>query len=153
MPPPSSNSRRGRPVGHPGCRGAPVRLIKRYANRNLYDTGTGEPTSLRRIEQLVRAGVDIRVVEHDTGEDTTSEILVGILAASIGDHSTAVDVELLASLIRAPDGLLAAISTDAHTTEELQVMGERVRLLASAIDALLRQVDNEGYAAIASRPA
>ena len=62
----------------------PVRLIKRYANRKLYDTGSGELTSLRRIEELVRAGVDIRVVDHDTGEDMTSEVLVGILGNSMG---------------------------------------------------------------------
>jgi len=50
----------------------PVRLIKRYANRKLYDTGSGELTSMRRIEELVRDGIDIRVVDHDTGEDMTS---------------------------------------------------------------------------------
>ena len=82
------------PGGHAGRTAAsptrsrvaePVRLIKRYANRKLYDTGSGELTSMRRIEELVRDGVDIRVVDHDTGEDMTSEVLVGILGNSIGD--------------------------------------------------------------------
>src|SRR6266542_730157 len=62
----------------------PVRLIKRYANRKLYDTGSGELTSLSRIEELVREGLDIRVVDHDTGEDMTSEVLVGILGNAMG---------------------------------------------------------------------
>jgi len=122
----------------------PVRLIKRYANRKLYDTGSGELTSMRRIEELVRAGVDIRVVDHDTGEDMTSEVLVGILGNSMHDGTIAGDTMLLTSLIRSPDDLLAAMMKDEQQTEELRAMGERVRLLSATIDALLGQMDQGG---------
>jgi polyhydroxyalkanoate synthesis repressor PhaR len=120
----------------------PVRLIKRYANRKLYDTGSGELTSLRRIEELVRAGVDIRVVDHDTGEDMTSEVLVGILGNAMGAGTIEGDTVLLTSLIRTPDHLLAAMFKDEQRTEELRAMGERVRLLSATIDALLGQMDD-----------
>ena len=119
----------------------PVRLIKRYANRKLYDTGSGELTSMRRIEELVRDGVDIRVVDHDTGQDMTSEVLVGILGNSIGDGTIEGDTLLLTSLIRSPDDLLTAMMQDEQRTEELRAMGERVRLLSATIDALLGQMD------------
>jgi polyhydroxyalkanoate synthesis repressor PhaR len=119
----------------------PVRLIKRYANRKLYDTGSGELTSMRRIEELVREGVDIRVVDHDTGEDMTSEVLVGILGASMHDGTIEGDKTLLLSLIRSPNDLLAAMVNDEQRTEELRSMGERVRLLSATIDALLGQMD------------
>jgi polyhydroxyalkanoate synthesis repressor PhaR len=121
----------------------PVRLIKRYANRKLYDTGSGELTSLRRIERLVRAGVDIRVVDHDTGEDMTGEVLVGILGNSVGDRTADGDIPLLTSLIRAPSDLLQAMAADEERTEELRAMGERVRLLSATIDALLGQMEGE----------
>ena len=119
----------------------PVRLIKRYANRKLYDTGSGELTSMRRIEELVREGLDIRVVDHDTGEDMTSEVLVGILGNSISDGTIEGDVLLLTSLIRNPDDLLTAMMQDEQRTDELRAMGERVRLLSATIDALLGQMD------------
>jgi polyhydroxyalkanoate synthesis repressor PhaR len=119
----------------------PVRLIKRYANRKLYDTGSGELTSLRRIEELVRDGVDIRVVDHDTGEDMTSEVLVGILGNSMHDGTIEGDTMLLLSLIRTPNDLMAAMVNDGQRTEELRSMGERVRLLSATIDALLGQMD------------
>jgi polyhydroxyalkanoate synthesis repressor PhaR len=119
----------------------PVRLIKRYANRKLYDTGSGELTSLRRIEELVRDGVDIRVVDHDTGEDMTSEVLVGILGNSMHDGTIEGDSLLLTSLIRTPNDLMAAMINDGQRTEELRAMGERVRLLSATIDALLGQMD------------
>ncbi|MDQ1515457.1 MAG: hypothetical protein QOE80_1287 [Actinomycetota bacterium] len=122
----------------------PVRLIKRYANRKLYDTGSGELTSLRRIEDLVRAGVDIRVVDHDTGEDMTSEVLVGILGNSMGAGTIDGDTTLLTSLIRTPNDLVAALFKDEQRTEELRAMGERVRLLSATIDALLGQMDDGG---------
>ena len=120
---------------------AEPRLIKRYANRKLYDTGSGELTSMRRIEELVRDGLDIRVVDHDTGEDMTSEVLVGILGNSISDGTIEGDVLLLTSLIRSPDDLLAAMMQDEQRTDELRAMGERVRLLSATIDALLGQMD------------
>ncbi len=122
----------------------PVRLIKRYANRKLYDTGSGELTSLRRIEELVRDGVDIRVLDHDTGEDMTSEVLVGILGNAMGAGTVDGDKALLMSLIRAPGDLLAAMFKDEQRTEELRSMGERVRLLSATIDALLGQMDDGG---------
>jgi polyhydroxyalkanoate synthesis repressor PhaR len=119
----------------------PVRLIKRYANRKLYDTGSGELTSMRRIAELVRDGVEIRVVDHDTGQDMTSEVLVGILGNSMHTGTIEGDKSLLMSLIRAPEDLLAAMLADEQRTEELRSMGERVRVLSATIDALLNQMD------------
>src|SRR5205807_8066752 len=88
--------------------------------------------------------VDIRVVDHDTGEDMTSEVLVGILGNSMHDGTIAGDTMLLTSLIRSPDDLLAAMAKDEQRTEELRSMGERVRLLSATIDALLGQMDQGG---------
>ncbi|HKN38587.1 MAG TPA: polyhydroxyalkanoate synthesis regulator DNA-binding domain-containing protein, partial [Acidimicrobiia bacterium] len=125
---------------------------KRYANRKLYDTGSGELTSLRRIEELVRGGVDIRVVDHDTGEDMTSEVLVGILGNSMHDGTIEGDTLLLTSLIRTPNDLLAAMVNDEERTEELRAMGERVRLLSATIDALLGQMDQGAEPAADAAP-
>jgi polyhydroxyalkanoate synthesis repressor PhaR len=124
----------------------PVRLIKRYANRKLYDTGSGELTSLRRIEQLVRDGVDIQVVDHDTGEDMTCEVLVGILGKSVGERPSEEEIPLLTSLIRAPSDLLAAMFRDEQRSVELRDMVERVRLLSATVDALISQMEPKAAA-------
>lgn len=131
----------------------PVRIIKRYANRKLYDTGSGELTSMRRIEELVREGIDIRVVDHDTGEDMTSEVLVGILGNSMHAGTIEGDTLLLTSLIRSPNDLVAAMLNDEQRTEELRSMGERVRLLSATIDALLGQMDQGAAETPAKAPA
>jgi polyhydroxyalkanoate synthesis repressor PhaR len=121
----------------------PVRLIKRYANRKLYDTGSGQLTSLRRIEALVREGIDIRVVDHDTGEDLTGDILIGILGNAVGERPDEGEIALLTMLIRTPGDLLAAMFRDEERAEELRAMGERVRLLSATIDTLLAQMEGD----------
>ncbi len=54
-------------------------LIKKYANRKLYDTRTSRYVTLDGIAQLVRDGHDIRVVDRDSGQDLTQVILSQIV--------------------------------------------------------------------------
>jgi len=54
-------------------------VIKKYANRKLYDTENSRYITLEGISKLVRDGHDIQVVERDTGRDLTSLILSQIV--------------------------------------------------------------------------
>ena len=54
-------------------------LIKKYANRKLYDTRTSRYVTLDAIADLVRDGHDIRVVDRDTGHDITQVVLSQIV--------------------------------------------------------------------------
>jgi len=54
-------------------------LIKKYANRKLYDTRTSKYVTLENLADLVRAGHDIRVVDRDTGGDITQVVLSQIV--------------------------------------------------------------------------
>ena len=54
-------------------------LIKKYANRKLYDTRTSKYVTLDDLADLVRAGNDIRVVDRDTGGDITQVVLSQIV--------------------------------------------------------------------------
>jgi polyhydroxyalkanoate synthesis repressor PhaR len=59
---------------------APQRhLIKKYANRKLYDTRTSRYITLDGIAQLVRDGHDIKVVDRDNGNDLTQVTLSQIV--------------------------------------------------------------------------
>ena len=50
-------------------------LIKKYANRKLYDTRTSRYITLEGIAQLVRDGHEIKVVDRDDGRDLTQVTL------------------------------------------------------------------------------
>jgi polyhydroxyalkanoate synthesis repressor PhaR len=54
-------------------------LIKKYANRKLYDTRTSRYITLQGISRLVREGHDIEVMDRDTGRDLTPLILSQIV--------------------------------------------------------------------------
>ena len=59
---------------------APQRhLIKKYANRKLYDTRTSRYVTLNEIAQLVRDGHDVQVVDRDNGTDLTQVTLSQIV--------------------------------------------------------------------------
>jgi len=56
----------------PALTTAPDRhLIKKYANRKLYDTRTSRYITLEGIAELVRNGHEIKVVDRDNGNDLT----------------------------------------------------------------------------------
>jgi polyhydroxyalkanoate synthesis repressor PhaR len=50
-------------------------LIKKYANRKLYDTRASRYITLDEIAQLVRDGHEIKVVDRDNGADLTQVTL------------------------------------------------------------------------------
>ncbi|MFQ5830626.1 MAG: polyhydroxyalkanoate synthesis regulator DNA-binding domain-containing protein [Candidatus Methylomirabilia bacterium] len=54
-------------------------VIKRYNNRKLYDTQESRYVTLDELEELIRAGWQIQVVDAATGEDLTSVTLAQIL--------------------------------------------------------------------------
>jgi len=56
-------------------------LIKKYANRKLYDTETSRYITLEGISRLVREGHDIQVVDRDSGRDLTPLILSQIVVS------------------------------------------------------------------------
>ena len=64
----------------PAVTTAPERhLIKKYANRKLYDTRTSRYVTLEDIAHLVREGHEIKVVDRDKGTDLTQVTLSQIV--------------------------------------------------------------------------
>jgi polyhydroxyalkanoate synthesis repressor PhaR len=76
-----------------------VVLIKRYANRKLYNTQTSRYITLKGIGELVEAGREIRVVDNETGEDISSVTLSQVLVDT-ERHNRGVPGTLLSELIQ-----------------------------------------------------
>jgi len=58
---------------------AGARLIKRYANRKLYDTRDSRYVTLQQIAERVQRGEDVRIVDNTTKEDLTNVTLAQII--------------------------------------------------------------------------
>ena len=59
-------------------------LIKKYANRRLYDTGTSSYITLEGLAEMVRDDIDFEVRDAKTGEDITRSILTQIIVEKEG---------------------------------------------------------------------
>jgi polyhydroxyalkanoate synthesis repressor PhaR len=55
------------------------RVIKRYANRKLYDTQHSRYVTLDQIAEMIRNGDDIKIIDNKTKEDLTSVTLAQII--------------------------------------------------------------------------
>ena len=56
-------------------------VIKRYANRRLYHTRTGQYVSRKSLEEMARRGEEFIVLDSNTGEDITHVVLGQIIVA------------------------------------------------------------------------
>lgn len=56
------------------------RIIKKYANRRLYDTESSQTITLADVRELIGAGESVQVVEARTGNDVTRQVLLQIVA-------------------------------------------------------------------------
>ena len=56
-----------------------ARIIKRYANRKLYDTQHSRYVTLEQISEMIRAGDDVKIIDNKSKEDLTSVTLAQII--------------------------------------------------------------------------
>lgn len=78
-------------------------VIRKYANRRMYNTATGKYVNLQEIADLVRSGTELQVVEAKTKEDLTRVVLTQIILEDAKDQPTGLPLEMLRQLIIASD--------------------------------------------------
>ncbi|TQE98373.1 MAG: polyhydroxyalkanoate synthesis repressor PhaR [Spiribacter salinus] len=79
---------------------AEPRIIKKYANRRLYDTGSSQSITLQDVRDLVGTGHHVQVVEAKTGRDVTRSVLLQIVADQELLGRPVLSNEFLESMIR-----------------------------------------------------
>lgn len=66
--------------GRKSGRGGDERIvIKKYANRRLYNTGSSSYVTLENLAEMVKAGTDFVVYDAKTNEDITRQVLTQII--------------------------------------------------------------------------
>lgn len=56
--------------------------IRKYSNRRLYDTSASQYVKLVDVEQMIREGKEIKVVDASSGEDLTRTVMLQIICES-----------------------------------------------------------------------
>ncbi|TRO92673.1 polyhydroxyalkanoate synthesis repressor PhaR [Glycocaulis profundi] len=75
-------------------------VIKKYANRRLYDTSASRYVTLDHLRELVRANADFEVVDAKSGEDLTRGVLAQIIFEEESKGENLLPVEFLRQLIK-----------------------------------------------------
>lgn len=137
------------------------RVIKRYANRKLYDTRDSRYVTLQQIAQFVRQGDDVQIIDNNTKEDLTNVTLAQIIyeEEKKGEHAPA-SIKKLRSLIQSGgerimhslrDGPLGKLVTrreeeDGEGGDEARAAGAGSRSVVGpakdALDQLQRTADD-----------
>ncbi|MFO1189801.1 MAG: polyhydroxyalkanoate synthesis repressor PhaR [Alphaproteobacteria bacterium] len=83
---------------HEPPKAAPV-LIKKYANRRLYNTATSSYVTLDSLCQMVRENIDFIVQDAKTGEDITRSVLTQIIVEEEGKGHNLLPINFLRQII------------------------------------------------------
>ena len=74
-------------------------IIKKYANRRLYNTKSSSYITLDHLSKMTREGIDFRVVDAKTGTDITHQILTQIIMEEEASGEQMLPVNFLRQLI------------------------------------------------------
>lgn len=83
-----------------GLASGPVRTLKKYPNRRLYDTQTSSYITQSDVKQMVLAGEDFEVRDAKTGEDLTRSLLLQIILEEESGGVPMFSTQALAQIIR-----------------------------------------------------
>lgn len=117
-------------------------LIKRYPNRKLYDTEAKRYVTLDEIAEMVRQGSDVRVTDHESGEDVTSLTLAQIIFEQEKKTSGFVSIPLLTNLIRTGGTTLEQWGRSLH--QSVSNLGNISRLSTSGLEEQMNRMIEQG---------
>jgi polyhydroxyalkanoate synthesis repressor PhaR len=81
-------------------------VLKKYANRRLYDTERSLYVTLPEVAELIRQGRRIEVYDAQTREDVTAFILTQVVLDEAKNKNTLLPVPLLHLIIQFGDNML-----------------------------------------------
>jgi len=90
----------GQTAGEAGGEASEPVVIKKYANRRLYNTAASSYVTLEHLSDMVREGVDFIVLDAKTGEDITRSVLTQIIFEQESRGQNLLPVQFLRRLIR-----------------------------------------------------
>lgn len=74
-------------------------IIKKYGNRRLYNTAESRYVNLDEVAQMIRDGLDVRVVDANSGEDLTRLVLTQIIVENAKVPESAFPLDMLRQMV------------------------------------------------------
>ncbi len=85
-----------------------MHLIKKYANRKMYDTTDKRYISRDQLAELIKKGEEVAIIDNRTGEDLTASVVSQLIGMDSKDkeNERAVSSKILMQLLRKGGGTL-----------------------------------------------
>ncbi len=124
-------------------------VIKKYANRRLYNTRTSSYVTLDHLCEMVKEGTEFEVRDARSGEDITRSVLTQIIFEEEGKGQNLLPIRFLRQLIRFYGDSLQAfvpgyldLSMESFTKHQEEIRHRMAEALGGgghALDAMTRQ--------------
>jgi polyhydroxyalkanoate synthesis repressor PhaR len=112
-------------------------IIKKYANRRLYDTQKSTYITLEDLSQMTRAGIEFRVLDAKTNEDLTHNVLTQIIMEEEArGGQTLLPVDFLRQLISMYGDNMQAIVPQ-YLTASMEAFRQNQQQFQSALKGVL----------------
>jgi len=82
-------------------------LLKKYANRRLYDTEKSVYVTLSQVSDMIKEGRQVKVIDAKTEEDVTAFILTQIIVEEAKNKNSLLPVPLLHLIIEYGETVLS----------------------------------------------
>jgi polyhydroxyalkanoate synthesis repressor PhaR len=130
----------------------PAKVIKRYANRKLYDTERSCYVTLDEISQMIKEGEDVRVVDNKTKDDLTAVTLAQIIVEE-EKKVQKMPLKLLRSIIQSGNDAFSNLNVGkaaAHLRDDVERRVEALWKRDKAPDAAGEKTDQSAADAAAA---
>lgn len=77
-----------------------TKIIKRYSNRKLYDTEQSTYITLDEVQEMVKNGDDLRIIDNKSKDDITNVTLAQIIFEQEKSHKRLLPLSALRSIIQ-----------------------------------------------------
>ncbi|MCU0733993.1 MAG: polyhydroxyalkanoate synthesis repressor PhaR [Methylotetracoccus sp.] len=113
------------------------RIIKKYPNRRLYDTGVSKYVTLADLRSLVKDSIKFRVIDVKTEDDITRNILMQIITEEEDKGSPFFSTEVLEQIIRSYGDAMQGFMSN-YLKESLELFLQQQRLMQEQMAGLIK---------------
>ena len=133
---------------------AKPRIIRKYANRRLYDTEASRHINKEDVRKLIAAGKEVRIVDDGTGDDITRSVLLQLVAEQELGGQPVLSDQMLTQIIRFYDhpmqGMLGSYlqqSFESFLQQQASLQEQMQELITSGPFAVMQDVAKQNLEA------
>ncbi len=131
------------PAGIAGVQTPPV-VVKKYANRRLYNTESSSYITLDNLAEMVRAGRDFVVYDAKSGDDITRSVLTQIIVEEENKGGAMLPTPFLRQLIGLYGGNLQGL-VPRYLEQSMGAFAEQQQRLRSAVTQTMGTFMTPGF--------